>query len=126
MEVIIPVSDTPSFASTREALSMLHTVMGYLSADACEMATEAQAECLLALEQLDAVKTATRARVLGAFNVSQGYAADADYSPRSWLIHRTRITKGAAAAHLAWVRRTAAHPRVAAALADGEVSATRP
>ena len=122
MEVTIPVSDTPSFASTREALSMLHAVMGYLSADAGEMATEAQAECLLALEQLDAVKTATRARVLGAFNAGQGYAADADYSPRSWLIHRTRITKGAAAAHLAWVRRTAAHPRVAAALADGEVS----
>ena len=122
MEVTIPVSDTPSFASTREALSMLHAVMGYLSADAGEMATEAQAECLLALEQLDAVKTATRARVLGAFNAGQGYAADADYSPRSWLIHRTRITKGAAAAHLAWVRRTAAHPRVGAALADGEVS----
>ena len=111
MEVTVPVSDTPSFASTREALSMLHAVMGYLSADAGEMATEAQAECLLALEQLDAVKTATRARVLGAFNAGQGYAADADYSPRSWLIHRTRITKGAAAAHLAWVRRTAAHPR---------------
>ena len=38
MEVIIPVSDTPSFASTREALGMLHAVMGYLSADAGEMA----------------------------------------------------------------------------------------
>ena len=101
---------------------MLHAVMGYLSADAGKMATEAQAECLLALEQLDAVKTATRARVLGAFTAVQGYAADADYSPRSWLIHQTRITKGAAAAHLAWVRRAAAHPRVAAALADGEVS----
>src|SRR5271169_3788801 len=122
MEVTIPVSDTPSFASTREALGMLHAVMGYLSADAGKMATEAQAECLLALEQLDAVKTATRARLLDAFNAGQGYAADADYSPRSWLIHRTRITKGAAAAHLAWVRRTAAHPRVAAALADGDVS----
>jgi hypothetical protein len=122
MEVTIPVSDTPSFASTREALGMLHAVMGYLSADAGEMAAEAQAECLQALELLDAVKTATRARVLGAFTAGQGYAADADYSARSWLMHRTRISKGAAAMHLAWVRRAAGHPRVVAALAEGAVS----
>ena len=122
MEVSIPVSDTPAFASAREALGMLRTVMGYLSADASEMGAEAQAECLQVLEEMDAVKTATRARVLGAFTAGQGYAADADYSPRSWLIHRTRITRGAAAGHLAWARRTAAHPRVAAALAAGEIS----
>src|SRR6516164_11370419 len=101
---------------------MFRAVMGYLSADAAGMAAEAQAECLLALEEMDAVKTAARARVLGAFTAGQGYAADADYSPRSWLIHRTRITRGAAAGHLAWARRAAAHPRVAAALADGEIS----
>ena len=47
------MSDTPSFASTREALDMLRAVMGYLSADAGEMAAEAQAECLQALEQLE-------------------------------------------------------------------------
>jgi hypothetical protein len=116
------VSDTPGFASTREALGVLRAVLGYLSADAGEMVAEAQVECLQALEQLDGVKTATRARVLGAFTAGQGYAADADYSPRSWLIHRTRITKGAAAGHLAWVRRAAAHPRVASALAEEEVS----
>ena len=81
MEVTIPVSDTSSFASTREALSMLHAVMGYLSADAGEMATEAQAECLLALEQLNAVKTATRARVLGAFNAGQGYCRGRGLQP---------------------------------------------
>jgi hypothetical protein len=113
MEVTIPVSDTPSFASTREALGMLHAVMGYLSADSGEMAVEAQAECLQALERLDAVKTATRARVLGAFAAGQGYAADADYSPRSWLMHRTKVTRRAAAEYLAWIRRAAAHQRVA-------------
>jgi len=97
-------------------------VMGYPSADAAGMAAEAQAECLLALEEMDAVKTAARAKILGAFTAAQGYAADADYSPRSWLIHRTRITRGAAAGHLAWARRAAAHPRVAAALAEGGIS----
>ena len=116
------MSDSPAFGSTREALGMFRAVMGYLSADAAGMAAEAQAECLLALEEMDAVKTAARAKILGAFTAAQGYAADADYSPRSWLIHRTRITRGAAAGHLAWARRAAAHPRVAAALADGEIS----
>jgi hypothetical protein len=123
IEVSTPVNETPAFASTREALRMLRTVMGYLSAtDATAMAAEAQAECLLELEQLDAVKTATRAKVLGAFTAAQGYSADGDYSPRSWLIHRTKITKGAAATHLAWVRRVTAHPRLAAALVERVVS----
>jgi hypothetical protein len=63
------------------------------------------------------VQTAARATVLGAFTAAQGYGADGDYSARFWLIHRTRITLGAAAGHLAWARRAAAHPRVAAALA---------
>ncbi len=102
---------------------MLRTVMGYLcAADAAAMAAGAQAECLLALEEMDAVTTATRAKVLGAFTAAQGYSADGDYSPRSWLIHRTRITRGAAAAYLAWARRAAAHPRVAAALAQRVIS----
>ena len=40
------MSDTPPFASTREALGMLRTVMGYLfAADRAAMAAEAQAEC---------------------------------------------------------------------------------
>jgi hypothetical protein len=117
------VTDTPAFASAREALGVLRAVMGYLSAaDAAAMAAEAQAECLLALEEMDAVKTATRAKVLGAFTAAQGYSADADYSPRSWLIHRTKVTRGAAAGHLAWARRAAAHPLVAAALAEGVMS----
>ena len=123
MEVSIPVSDTPAFASTREAFGMLRTVMGYLfAADHAAMAAEAQAECLLTLEEMDAVKTATRAKVLAAFTATQGYSADGDYSPRSWLIHRSRITKGSAAGHLAWVRRAAAHPRVLCALAEAAMS----
>ena len=39
----------------------------------------------------------------------------------SWLIHRTGITRGAAAGHTAWAKRTATHPRVMAALAAGQV-----
>ena len=101
---------------------MLRSAMSYLSAaDATQLAAETQAQCLLGLEQLDAIETAARASLLGAFTSGQGYSADADYSPRAWLIHKTRITKGAAVAHTAWIRRAAAHPQVVAALAEGHI-----
>ena len=54
---------------------------------------------------------------LAAFTAGQGYSADADYSPRAWLINKTRVTKGAAVAYTAWARRVAAHPQVVKALA---------
>jgi len=97
--------------------------MGYLAAaDATAMAAETQAQCLQALEQVNSMGTAARVSILAAFTSGQGYSADADYSPRAWLINRTRITKGAAVAYTAWVRRADAHPQVAAVLAAGEMS----
>ena len=102
---------------------MLRSAMGYLSAaDATAMAAETQAQCLQALEQINSMGTAARASILAAFTSGQGYSADADYSPKAWLIHKTGITKGAATAYTAWVRRAAAHPQVAQALAAGKLS----
>jgi hypothetical protein len=113
---------TPAPASAAEALAMVRAGLGYLAAaDPAEMTAQAQAECLRGLEQNDAVSTAARARVLAALPAGHGYTADADYSPTSWLIHRTRVTTGAARAHLAWARRVSGHPRVIAALAEGDV-----
>ena len=110
-------------ASTSEALAMLTSAMTYLAAaDATQLTASEQAECLQRLEQADAIETAARASVLGAFTAGQGYCEDADYSPRAWLIHKTRVTKGAATGHAAWVPRARAHPRIMAALADGEMS----
>jgi Domain of unknown function (DUF222) len=112
----------PAPASTAEAVDMVLAGLRHLAAaDPAAMAAQAQAECLLALEQGDAMSTAARARILAVFTAGQGYVADADYSPASWLIHRTRITKGAARAHLAWARRAVHHPQVVAALAEGTV-----
>jgi hypothetical protein len=91
------------------------------AADPAALAAEAQAECLRSLEQADAIATAARARILAAFTAGHGYADDADYSPTSWLIHRTGITKGAARGHLGWARRVMAHPQVVMALAEGTV-----
>jgi len=109
--------------SAKEALGMLRSAMGYLSAaDATAMAAETQAQCLQALEQVNSMGTAARASVLAAFTSGQGYCADADYSPRAWLMNKTRVTRGAAAGHTAWARRATAHPQVVAALAAGEMS----
>ena len=117
------ISSVASPSSAAEALEMLRSALGYLAAvDATAMAADTQAHCLQVLEQAHAMGTAARTSVLAAFTSGQGYCADADYSPRAWLINRTRITKGAAVAYTAWVRRAAAHPEVAAALAAGEMS----
>ena len=102
---------------------MAHAALGYLAAaDPTAMAAETQAECLRMLEQAHSMGTAARTSVLAAFTAGQGYSADADYSPRAWLVNRTKVTRGAAVGYTAWVRRAAEHPQVAAALAAGELS----
>src|SRR5215469_10565790 len=109
--------------SVAEALEMVRAGLGYLAtADAASLAAQTQAECLRTLERTDAISTAARASFLSVFTSGQGYSADADYSPRAWLIHQTRVSKGAAVAHNAWARRATTHPQVVAALATGELS----
>ena len=117
------MSPVPAFPSAADAMATVRTGLRFLAAtDATQMPVQTQAECLQMLEQAEAISTAARASILSAFAAGQGYSADADYSPRAWLINRTRITKGAAVAHTAWVRRAAAHPQIAQALADGDIS----
>ena len=110
-------------ASARDALDMVRAGLGYLAAaDPTQLDTQTQAQVLRELEQDDAVLTAARASSLAAFTAGQGYCADADYSPRAWLMHQTGITRGAAAAHTAWARRAQEHRRVLAALAARQIS----
>ncbi len=117
------MSGVASPGSADEALGMLKSAMGYLAtADATAMAAQTQAHCLQALEQVNSMGTAARTAILAAFTSGQGYSADADYSPRTWLIHKTQVTRGTAAGYTAWVRRAAAHPELAATLAAGDIS----
>src|SRR5690349_24718690 len=102
---------------------MIRAGLVYLAAaDAAQLPAATQAQVLRELEQHDAMATAARAFLLAAFTAGAGPAGDGDYSAVSWLIHRTGITRGAAVGHSAWAKRTAAHPRVLAALAAGGVS----
>ncbi len=112
----------PDPASAAEAMDQVLSGLRYLAAaDPAALAAQAQAECLQGFEQADAICTAARAWYLAAFTTGQGYSADADYSPTSWLIHRTKVTKGAARGHLGWAGRTVTHPQILAALAEGTV-----
>ena len=117
------MGNAPAFASVGEALDMVRAGLGYLAAaDANQLSTATQAECLRELEQAGAVATAARAAVLAGFTAGQGCAGDAEYSAVSWLMHRTGITRGAAVGHAAWAKRTRTHPTVVAALAARQVS----
>ena len=102
---------------------MVRAGLGFLvAADAAELPGEVQAQCLAGFEDFDAMSTAARAQMLAAFGSARGYLADGAYSPRMWLFHRTRVTRGCAAGHAGWARRAAAHPRVLAALGAAQIS----
>ncbi len=113
----------PVFSSETEALAMIKSAMSYLyAANAAQVPADTQAYVLKGLEQVHAIQTVTRASYLSAFTAGQGHVSDADYSPRTWLVHKTGITRGAAAGHVGWARRVAAHPELGKALAAGEIS----
>jgi len=106
--------------SALDALAMIRAGQSYLAAaDLTTLTAAEQAGALIEMEQNDAIGTTARAWMLGAFTAAQGPAADADASPRTWLIHKTGVTLGCASGHVGWSRRVQAHPLVAAALAEG-------
>jgi Domain of unknown function (DUF222)/HNH endonuclease len=119
----LSTATAPVFASASEAMAMVHAGLAFVAtADATAMSAEERARCLREMEQADAVATAARTSVLGAFAAGQDYADDGDYSVCSWLVHRTQVTRGAAADHTGWVKRGAGHPAVMAALATRAIS----
>jgi hypothetical protein len=112
-------------ASVEDALAMLDRALAMLTAaDAALLPADVQARALRALERAEARHTAARARMLAAFSAQDGYEDDGHGSARVWLRWQTRVTKGAAAGAIGWMRRLAAHPVIAQALADGEISAS--
>jgi hypothetical protein len=110
-------------ATVGEALSAISAGLSCLStADAASLTAAEQADCLRALEQAGAMHTAARARVLAAFHAQGRCEDDGHGSTRTWLKWQTRITGGAAADAIGWMRRLSAHPAVGDALASAEIS----
>ena len=112
-------------SSSGAALAAIRTGLAYLNAaDAGSMSAGEQAQCLRELERAEAGHTAARARVLAAFTVQGGFEDDGQGGARSWLKWQTRVTGGAAAGAVGWMKRLDAHPAAGRALAAGTVSAS--
>jgi hypothetical protein len=110
-------------ASVADALGMLHRALDHLAAaDAASLPSSVQAEALRALERAGAKQIAARSGMLAAFAGQAAYTDDGQGSARSWLKWQTRVTSGAAAGAIGWVRRLAAHPVIASALAAADLS----
>ena len=110
-------------SSAADALSAVSAGLAWLGdADLTQLTGDEQAGCLHALGRAESQALAARSRVLAVFDAVRGFEADGAGSSRSWLRARTRVTGEAAAASVAWMRRLAAHPETAAALAAGEIS----
>jgi hypothetical protein len=124
VEEVRGVCDDPGQpASVGDALGMLDRALSYLAtADAASLPSVVQGEALRALARAEAMHTAARARVLGAFAGQGGFEDDGHASARAWVKWQTRVTHGSAVAAVAWARRLAAHPVIAGALAAGELS----
>ncbi len=115
----------PVPGSVSDALAMLDRALDYLNtADVASLPVDTQAQALRALETAEAKHTTARAALLSAFTAGGGPEADGHGASRVWLRWQTRITKGAAAGAVAWMRRLAAHPVIERALARGEISAS--
>ena len=109
--------------SVTSALALLDQVMDCLNtADLADLPTDTQAAALKALERVEAKQTAARTAMLSAFSAGGGPEADGHGVIRTWLRWQTRITRGAAASAVAWMRRLAAHPVIEQALARGQIS----
>jgi hypothetical protein len=115
----------PAPASAAQAVAIVRAGLGWLAGvDPATLTTAEQAACLRGLEQAESVLTAARANIVRVFDAQAGYQDDGHGSAKSWLRAQTRISRGAAGAAVGWMRRLAAHPAVAEALARGQISAS--
>ena len=113
-----PVSVGAALVTLERALDALN------AADVASVPASVQAQALRVLERAEAKHTAARARVLATFTAQDGYEDDGQGSARMWLRWQTRVTKAAAAGAVGWMRRLAAHPVIAQALTEGQISAS--
>jgi hypothetical protein len=69
------MSPAQTFPSAADAMATVRAGLRFLAAaDATQMPVQTQAECLQMLEQANAISTAARTSILGAFTAGQGAA----------------------------------------------------
>ncbi len=119
----VPIPRSGVVGGAAQALAAVRNGLDWLAAaDPAELTGAERAQVLRGLAAAESVHLAAASRVLAGFDAAGDYTADGQGGPRTWLAWQTRATRPAAAAALAWARRLAARPPVAAALAAGSVS----
>jgi len=102
---------------------MARAALGWLAAvDVTALTADEQADCLRELARAESAHVAATSCVLAGFDAVCGFEDDGHGSARTWLKWQTRITGGAAAGAVGWMRRLTAHPSIREALATGRVS----
>ena len=116
------MSQVPAFSGTADAMATVRAGLGFLAAPTPPRCPPGAGRVPADPGAGHALGTAARASILAAFTAAQGYHEDARVQPQVLADQPDRVTKGAATAYTAWVRRAAAHPRVIAALAARDMS----
>ncbi len=121
----IPASAS-GLAGTAGATAAISAVLGGLGTlaqlSAADLPAAGQADCLRALERAASMLITARSAVLAAFTASRAFQDDGQYSPKTWLVTQTRVTRAAAGGSVTWMRRLAEHPAVSNELTAGEIS----
>src|SRR5260370_6447439 len=109
-------------ANAAEALAYARAGLGFLAAaDPTELTGAERAELLRGLAAAESQQLAARSAVLSGFDRAGDHAADGQPTSRTWLRWQARVTRAAAGAAMAWMRRLAAHPPVDAPPPPGPV-----
>ncbi len=96
------MSPTAVPASGAEILDKLQALAGELAdLDAASLPAGELAACLLGMEQADAVWAVAWARLLAAFDATDGHQGDGQKTLRTWLVHMARVTRAQAAQYQA-------------------------
>src|SRR5512142_2843996 len=94
-----PATVGAALAAVRSGLAFLNQVA------AADLPGAVQAGCLRELARAESAYTAAHARMLGAFSAAGTYEDDGQQTARSWLRWQTRVSFGAAAGVVGWMRR---------------------
>ncbi|HEY2639512.1 MAG TPA: hypothetical protein VGI66_06460, partial [Streptosporangiaceae bacterium] len=100
-------------ANAAQALAAVRAGLGFLAAaDPTELTGTERAELLRGLAAAESQHLAAKSAVLAGFDRAGDHAADGQPTSRTWLRWQARVTRAAAGAAMAWMRRLAGHPRV--------------
>src|SRR5579863_9740453 len=119
-------ADGRVFGSVAEALRMANATMDYLNGpDGADLDAAACGSVLRSLAEVQAKFTAAHAAVLSRFDAADAHDSDGYGNSAAWLMAMTDMTRPDARAEVRRMRLLRDHPKMAAALADAQISTSQ-